>query len=78
MDCREVCHGHLSVQTCQLDAARDVYHAYIKPRSSPVRLHLNQRMISDMDQFIQGNKVSICVLLSVWFKHTLDSYSIDG
>jgi len=36
----------------------DVFNAYIKPRSSPVRLHLTQKMIADMDQFIQGNKVS--------------------
>jgi len=38
--------------------ACDVFNAYIKPRSSPVRLHLTQKMIADMDQFIQGNKVS--------------------
>ena len=52
-----ICHL-FSLQSCQLDAACDVYNAYVKPRSSPVRLQLDQKIITDMDQFIQGNKVS--------------------
>jgi len=47
------------LQSRQRDAACDVYRAYVKPRSSPVRLQLNQKIIADMDQFIQGNKVSV-------------------
>ena len=47
-----------SAQNCQQDVACDVFNAYIKPRSSPVRLHLTQKMIAAMDQFIQRNEVS--------------------
>jgi len=34
-----------------------VHRAYVRPRSSPVRRQLNQKIIVDLDQFIQGNKV---------------------
>jgi len=48
----------LYLQSCQRDAACDVYRAYVRPRSSPVRRQLNQKIIADLDQFVQGNKVS--------------------